>query len=122
MILRGQVIHGKGEGRALGYPTANLSYAHTGEPSEPGVWVARVLSDYRVWPALAVVGMWPMENALPSVEIYLLDFSGDLYGQTLAVSLIKKFRELNKFSDIAALVSQIERDVEEAKKFFGSES
>lgn len=118
MTIIGQVVEGKGEGRKIGYPTANLQYSVSQKQLESGVWIVRVLVGYHVYHALAVVGMWKLENGLPSVEVHLLDFSDDIYKKTLVVSFAKFVRPLEKFTTMKALVEQIKNDVKEAEAYF----
>ena len=118
MKIQGIVVRGKGEGRTLGYPTANLEYQSTEIP-QSGIWVCRIAIDKNKIPdlfGLAVIGMWKLDNGMPSVEIYLLDFDQDIYDQSLHVVLEKKIRDLKKFYDVKSLVRQIEQDVEAARK------
>ncbi len=117
MTLRGTVVRGKGEGRKIGYPTANIAYKTPVSP-EPGVWAARVHIGFSVHQGAAVIGMWQTENAAPSLEVHLLDFAEDVYGKECTVSLVQKIRDLQAFSDTKALVEQIEKDVEAIKKIF----
>ncbi len=117
MVIRGTVVKGKGEGRAIGYPTANLAY-DASAPPDSGVWFCRCLVGLRPVRGLAVVGMWTLGNGLPSVEVHLLDFTGDLYGKELDVSLVSKLRDLEKFSENASLVARIKEDEEEAREEF----
>ncbi len=118
MLARGLVVTGKGEGKKLGYPTANI--AHTTRGLRAGVFCARVLVGTRMEHGLAVIGMWAQENSLPSVEVYLLDFSGDLYGQELVVLIEEKIRDLARFENTEALLAQIKKDVEDARTQFGA--
>lgn len=118
MTVRGVVVRGKGAARRIGYPTANIAHETPGLAA--GVFLARVLADNAVHQALAVVGMWTDDaTGHPSLEVHLLDFSGDLYGKTVAVSIGKKLRDLLQFTDEAALVAQIAKDVEDARAIFG---
>jgi riboflavin kinase/FMN adenylyltransferase len=120
----GQVIHGEGRGRKLGFPTANI--APDGERARDlprGVFAAQVAwaenSELR---ALANIGTRPTfaEGAL-SVELHILDFSGDLYGQRLEVTLLKKLRDERSFSKPTELVEQIHRDIHQARVLFNRE-
>lgn len=115
--IHGRVVRGKGEGRALGYPTANLEYQSAHIP-ERGVWVCRAQIESREQKGLAVIGMWKLESGLPSVEIYLFDFHEDVYGLELSVSLEEKLRDLKFFSHLSPLVAQIEQDIREARTYF----
>ena len=116
MTILGTVIHGKGEGRTLGYPTANLSYA-TNAPPENGVWITRAVVDFHIQHGLTVVGMWSEKN-LPSVEVFFLHIKEDLYNKKVALSLLKKVHDLQHFENTADLIKRIEDDVLEARKYF----
>ncbi|MBP9748684.1 riboflavin kinase [Patescibacteria group bacterium] len=114
MTLRGTVVRGKGEGRKIGYPTANITYTATVVP-EPGVWAARVHIGFSVHQGATVVGMWQIENGLPSLEVHLLDFDAMIYEKECTVSLVEKIRDLQAFSDTKTLVEQIGKDVAAVK-------
>ncbi len=120
MTVRGVVVRGKGEARRIGYPTANVAGgAHREALAQSGVFLAHVLVDNVVYQALAVVGMWTEKNTgHPSLEAHLLDFTGDLYDKTIAVSVGKKLRDLQAFNGPEALVAQIAKDVEDARAAF----
>jgi riboflavin kinase / FMN adenylyltransferase len=67
-------------------------------------------------PAVASLGTRPVVNGVePILEVYVLDFAGDLYGQELSVEFIAKQREEQNFPDLPALVRQIEQDVQQAR-------
>lgn len=117
MMVRGTVVRGKGEARGLGYPTANI--AHEASGLAAGIFLARALVGTRVIRGVAVVGMWTDEaTGHPSLEIHLLDFAGDLYGQTVDVALGEKLRDLMRFDAAEALVARIRKDVEDARALF----
>jgi riboflavin kinase/FMN adenylyltransferase len=112
-IVEGQVAHGDKRGRTLGYPTANLipdeSYVHPGH----GVYAAWAHGH-----AAAVnVGVRPQFQTGRGllIEAYLIDFDGDLYGETLRVAFSKRLRGEKRFESVDALVEQMGRDVDEAK-------
>jgi riboflavin kinase/FMN adenylyltransferase len=113
--LRGIVVKGKGEARTLGYPTANIQYelSHT---ISSGVWLCTVLYGQQRLAGLAVVGMWRLENGLPSVEVHILDFELDIYGKQMDICLVKKIRDLEKFMGIDALIKRIEEDIVVARR------
>jgi riboflavin kinase / FMN adenylyltransferase len=109
--VSGRVVTGASRGRKLGYPTANVEFVQELIPL-PGVYV--VDADVRgvVRRGVANVGFNPTfgENSL-GVEVYLLDFAGDLYGQDMAVRFRDRIRDERKFESVEELVRQIEKDV-----------
>lgn len=114
LTISGTVVRGKGEARTLGYPTANLLYASDRVPDD-GVWVCRAEVDGVMYDGLAVIGMWKQENHLPSVEVHLLDVALELYEKTLNVRIATKLRDLMAFANVAGLIAQIEKDIQNAR-------
>lgn len=107
----GRVTTGNRRGRSLGFPTANLAGVENLVPG-PGVYAARAIHGGKIWNAAAHLGPRPtFAEAVPSVEIHLLGFHGDLYGQSLAVDFIEKVREPKSFASADELKRQIQRDV-----------
>lgn len=101
----------------MGFPTANLP-AQKG--LEEGIYLATTYWNNRSFPSLAFVGAArTFGESERKVEVYLLDFSGDLYGQELDVQLIKKVRDNKKFDSAEALVAQMKEDERVARKYFG---
>lgn len=119
-LLEGEVVHGAHRGRTLGFPTANLHAANELLPGY-GVYAVRTLLEDRLIDGVASIGVRPTFGAGPvSIEVFLFDFNGDLYGKHLDVSFLKQLRQEKKFSDVDALVLQMNADVEEAKKVLGA--
>jgi len=117
--LPGVVVDGDKRGRALGFPTANLRVDEELAIPANGVYVCQARLASAVYPAVASIGVRPtfetQENKL-TIEAYLMDFSGDLYGQTLRLDFIARLRPELKFTDVEALRAQIEQDVEAARR------
>jgi riboflavin kinase/FMN adenylyltransferase len=115
--VTGKVIEGEKLGRTIGFPTANLA---TGEAQLPpdGVWAVRVLlPDGRDLAGVANLGLRPTVGGdSHSLEVHLLDFSGDLYAQELEIHFQKHLRPEIKFPSIDALRTQIQQDADEARK------
>ena len=117
--IEGEVIHGDQRGRALGYPTANMSISGL-HPPKFGVYAVKV--DVLGGPhkgsydGAASIGVRPMfgEN-VPNCETFLFDFKGDLYGTHLSVALIDFLRPELKFDGIPALVAQMDADCDKAR-------
>ena len=117
--LCGPVIAGARLGRKLGFPTANLDVAGTLVPP-PGVYAADARWGGETRRAAVNIGrrptMYSSEGGL-CVEAHLLDFAGDIYGQEIELTFLKKLREERQFPSAAALQAQIAQDVEESKKY-----
>ncbi|HEU5321091.1 MAG TPA: bifunctional riboflavin kinase/FAD synthetase, partial [Methylomirabilota bacterium] len=110
--IRGRVVAGAGRGRTLGFPTANL------RPERPvivppGVYGCRAAVRGARHPAVVNIGVRPTfgEGEL-AVEAHLLDFTGDLYGETLVLELVARIREERRFPSLEALRRQIARDID----------
>lgn len=108
MRVRGTVVVGRRLGRQLGFPTANVRLGE--DPPAFGVYAGRVLGH----PAAVSVGVRPTIDAglEPLAEAHLLDFCGDLYGQTIEIELLSRLRPEQRFASLEALTQQIERDVQ----------
>lgn len=115
--VEGVVQHGDALGRTIGYPTANLNLENYLRPRY-GVYAVRVaLPDGRAIDGAANLGIRPQfEPPKELLESYLFDFDEDLYGQRIEVSLIAHLRDEAKFDGIDALVAQMDRDCDEARR------
>jgi riboflavin kinase/FMN adenylyltransferase len=113
--LSGKVVHGKQ--RRIGFPTANLSPGKNLIPKN-GVYAIRTQTPYGVFNGIVNVGYNPtFDNERLTIEAHLFNFSGDLYGRDITIQFIKRVRGEKKFSDVPALVKQIERDISFTKRF-----
>jgi riboflavin kinase/FMN adenylyltransferase len=114
--LRGTVGVGRKRGQTLGFPTANLEGFVTLVPGD-GVYAVRVDREGKRWAGAANVGPNPtFGEQARKVEVHLIGFQGDLYGQPLAVDFIDRLRDTRPFTGPAELVEQLRRDVEEARQ------
>lgn len=125
--VHGEVVRGDQLGRQLGFPTANLDLHHELRPPN-GVWVSRArVVRYGTEPTLGPwlgavtnIGWRPTLGGerpeLPRVEAHLLDFEGDLYGAYVELEFVAALRAEQRFSGLAALRAQIEKDVAEARE------
>jgi riboflavin kinase / FMN adenylyltransferase len=115
--LAGTVGHGDQLGRQLGFPTANLAVAGLVLPPG-GVYAARVQLQGQRHPAVLNIGLRPtLQDPHPSlhVEVHLLDFQDDLYGQEMEVTFVARIRDEQRFPSLDTLKAQITRDVEAAR-------
>lgn len=117
--ISGTVVHGDKIGRTLGFPTANIVVEDPHKLIPPtGVYATWVdIGQHRYQGALNI-GYRPTvtSNGELRVEVFILEFNEDLYGQTLRLILMKKIRDDKKFDTMDALVQQMHHDVSEVKK------
>lgn len=117
--IEGQIVHGAARGRTIGFPTANLKPRNRVVPKF-GVYATATLIGGEWRRSITNVGIRPTfeKEVEPSVETFVLDFDGDLYGDVLRVRFLHRIRDERKFSGIEELKAQIERDLWRAKSFF----
>jgi riboflavin kinase/FMN adenylyltransferase len=113
----GQVVPGKGRGaQLLGVPTANLRPENELLPAS-GIYAVRVRRGEEILPGVANIGTCPtFDNSELSLEVHLLDFNGDLYGENLEVEFVARLREERRFPSIEALAAQIHADIATARR------
>jgi riboflavin kinase/FMN adenylyltransferase len=114
--IEGEVIHGDKRGRTIGVPTANVALGDYMRPAY-GVYATRTrLPDGRIIDGVANLGVRPMfEIETPLLEVWLFDFSGDLYGQTVETELVARLRGELNFDGLEALKIQIDADADAAR-------
>lgn len=120
--IAGVVAHGDKRGRTIGFPTANIPLGRHLEPAR-GVYAVTVrLPDGGTVPGVANIGRRPTVHAGPEsrLEVHLFDFSGDLYGQHLSVSLHAFLRGERKFSGLDELKAAIAADAARAREMLAS--
>ena len=117
-IVRGRVIHGEGIGRTTGYPTANLDlYYYRYHPVPKGIYVARTEINNKKYQTLVIIGVpYVKQKKRFKIELYLLNYKGNLRNRYLIAELIKKLRPIRKFNNDKELVAQIKGDIKQAKK------
>jgi riboflavin kinase/FMN adenylyltransferase len=117
VTIKGRVRSGSQIGRQIGYPTANIAVPEDFDIVS-GVYAATVKFDGQEYSAIANLGVRPTvsDGGMRTLEVHLLGFSGDLYGQELAVELGEFIRLERKFSSTAELAAQIEKDKQQIEK------
>ena len=119
--LTGTVVTGQKLGRTIGFPTANLKLPSEKFLPRYGVYCVQVSSDEGDRSQAPLIGVMNLgcrptvSGTAPTVEVHVLDWSGDLYGQTLTVSLEQFLRPEQKFDSLEALKAQIAQDCEAAR-------
>ena len=122
-FFRSTVEHGAQRGQQLGFPTANLRIAPNKLIPATAVYAARVDLDGQTYDGALSVGFRPTfgGNTL-TVEVFLLDFVGDLYGRLLTVRFVQRLRAEKRFATVPALQQQMAKDVENARRILGAAS
>ena len=114
--IEGEVVHGSHRGHTLGFPTANIKSANELIPAF-GVYAVLARVEGRTFKGVASIGIRPTFDGGPvSMEVFLFEFSEELYGKEMEVAFVKRLRGEEKFSDVEALVRQIQKDVQKARE------
>lgn len=116
-ILDGVVVEGEHRGAELGFPTANVAIESLYNVPGKGVYAARAGVGGKQYHCVVNVGSKPtFHQSYPvSVEAHLMDFVGDIYGQSICVSFLAKIRDEKRFDSVAELVAQMNRDRDQAR-------
>lgn len=115
----GAVVPGDGRGRTIGIPTANLDVPLDRILPKVGVYACQVCLAEGTYPAVANIGLRPTfteGEVIPRLEAHLMDYTGNLYGQTVRVDFIARLRDERRFDGIDALVAQIQADIALARR------
>jgi riboflavin kinase/FMN adenylyltransferase len=119
--FRGPVVTGLGRGRDLGFPTANIKAPEGGKllPRQ-GIYAVRASLRTEIRSGLLHLGPRPtFAGSPPSIELYILDFDEDIYGERVRVDFLKRLRDVQPFATAAELVEQMKKDRDMARDYFG---
>jgi riboflavin kinase/FMN adenylyltransferase len=112
-MISGTVVHGREIGRQLGYPTANIAISNELIPPD-GVYAVMVRLDGTLVKGACTIGFNPTFADSPrTIEVFLFDFSAEIYGRELEVFFVQRLRSMQKFSDITALKAAIASDIKQ---------
>jgi riboflavin kinase / FMN adenylyltransferase len=117
--VEGVIIRGNRRGHTIGFPTANLK-PHNRVIPKFGVYATATLIDGTWRKSITNIGVRPTfeDTAEPSIESYIFDFEGELYGDVIRVRFLHRIRDERKFSGIDELRGQIEKDTRRARNYF----
>lgn len=117
--IAGRVLHGQKLGRQLGAPTANIQLKRH-RVALSGVYLVSIELDGRPWPGVANIGVRPSVagDGSAHLEVHLLDYSGDLYGQRLSVVFHRKLRDEQRFASLEELKLAIDADIAAARAYW----
>ena len=110
--LTGTVIHGRGIGKHVGTPTANMEIAKNTFLPKTGVYVADILLSDKRYYGVTHIGARPTldNDDSVSIETHIFDFSGDLYNENIRIELVRYLREEKEFSSVDELKKQLKYD------------
>ncbi len=114
-VIEGTVVKGALMGRKIGFPTINVLYTDLDMPY--GIYVSKVHTPLGVYKGALHFGprlVFGIEE--PSLEVFLLDFNDDLYGQKVTVEVYEKIRDVRNFDNMDSLKRQIRLDVESVRE------
>ena len=115
--LSGPVVAGAGRGQKLGFPTANVAIDHQQALPADGIYATLATVDGRTYQSVTNIGRRPtFDGGERSVEVYLLDYHGNLYGHKLRIEIVERLREEQRFASVEKLVEQIGKDVDLGRK------
>jgi len=119
--IDGFVTHGRGRGKTIGLPTANLALNYPYKVPKSGVYVVKVQLDERELYGICNIGHNPTfnYNANMTIEVNIFDFDEDIYGDHLKIEFIERIRDEVKFAGIDELLSQIKLDKAKSRKIIG---
>jgi riboflavin kinase / FMN adenylyltransferase len=117
--VEGRVVHGQQRGRTIGFPTANLNTGNRVIPRS-GVYVTATLIEGAWRRSITNVGIRPTfeRDAQPTIETYVLEWNGDLYGDVVRVRFLHRIRDERRFAGIEELKTQISEDLHRAERYF----
>ena len=114
--LTGVVVHGQQLGRTLGIPTANLHLPQGLAVPKFGVYACRVTVDGESYPAVTNIGTRPTVGGTGiTVEAWILDYTGNLYGRQITLEFYRFLRGEQKFESLSALQAEIRRNAEQTR-------
>ena len=120
--VRGIIVRGEGRGSGLGFPTANLAVGAGDKLLPPaGVYGVRAVLREGTYTGALHMGPRPtFQGSPPSVELHILDFNRDIYGEEVRVDFIERLRGIEPFGGVDALLDQIRQDVDRARAVVSS--
>lgn len=107
-FMRGRVVHDREVGRGLGFPTANIPIDTDRLKLRDGIYATRIEIDGKLYASMTNIGAKPtFGDERVSIETYIFDFDGDIYGKDVTLSFFRRTRDVTKFSSPNALKSQL---------------
>jgi riboflavin kinase/FMN adenylyltransferase len=120
--LRGPIVEGDKRGRALGFPTANMALGLDRALPAYGIYVTRAHVRETSHESCTSIGVRPTFDVEPhpTIETYILDFEGDIYGEEMRIDLLERLRGEEKFDSADALIAQMHQDIAQTRAYFAA--
>ncbi|MBM4761803.1 riboflavin kinase [Bacillus sp. B15-48] len=122
VVFNGEVVHGRQVGRTIGFPTANLRVSSEEQLNlSKGVYAVNVYHQTKKFNGVMNIGLRPTfkeKKPTLSIEVYILDFEKDIYGEQLMIEIVSFIRDEIRFPSIEQLKQQLKNDIEKAKTMF----
>ncbi len=109
--VTGEVIHGRGNGKKVGMPTANLDIKDIQIKIEYGVYACYVYVKNKKYLGVCNVGIRPTIDSQKTIEVNIIDFDEDIYGEIISIELIQKLRDIEKFNSLQEVKKQVDKDI-----------
>ena len=122
-VIHGIVVHGKKKGSEFGYPTLNIAFEQKEKSLPQGVYICRILLDdiwYEGVMHYGVKSIGTDDNKKIFCEVHVFNFNDDVYGESVAVNLLKKIRDVGQFDCEEDLIQQINNDIIAAHNYLST--
>lgn len=121
--LSGPVVGGAHRGAGLGFPTANIAVGLDTALPAYGVYVTRAYVRETEYQSCTNIGVRPTFDSepRPTVEVYILDFDDDIYGEEVRIDLVHRLRDELKFDSVDDLITQMHKDIADTREYFARE-
>ena len=118
--LRGPIVTGDKRGRTLGFPTANIAIGLDHALPAYGIYVTRAYVRENTYESCTSIGIRPTFDVepRPTVETFIIDFDGDIYGEEMRIEVLSRLRGELKFDSVEELVAQMHRDIDQTRAYF----
>jgi len=118
-FIKGLVVRGKGVGKSLGFPTANLRIKDNISTIKPGVYVTETIWKGKFFPSVTNVGYNPtFEQTGIHLETYIIGIDHDMYDEIIEVHFVKRLRDELKFNSLDELMAAMDKDLANTKAYF----
>jgi len=120
--LHGRIVSGEGRGRELGFPTANIGVSPGQALPADGVYATRAYFGGKIYQSLTSIGTRPtFDGKERVVEVYILDYKGNLYGQELKIDVVERLRGEERFDTVDELKKKMAEDVKQGRAILNSQ-